>query len=169
MMFVVGSTRARLPSMRVYLRRLGVLLTHWILSALWHFLRTLQLHPGQTSDLLLFPATAPWIALISIPERFLLAWEIYLILLSGLISTKTLRGRPSRRRHAATALTIVRLVGTGERRCSRTWDGPIDRGVGPGGGEQGGGREADPRRRHGEEPHLPYLQETGYHEPGGAC
>jgi len=111
-MFLVERTRLRHPSLKIYLRLLGVILAHWLVSALVHFLGTLQLQPARMNDLLMYPASAPWIALVTIPERFLLAWEIYLILLSGLVSTKTLRGRPSRRRHAVLfAFLVVFLVG----------------------------------------------------------
>jgi len=111
-MYIVERTRLPHPSMKVYLRLLAVILAHWIVSALVHFVGSLQLHPDQMSDLLLFPASTPWVALATVLERFLLAWEVYLILLSGLISTKALGGRPNRRRHAALfAFLIVFMVG----------------------------------------------------------
>jgi len=113
-MFLVERTRLRHPSLKIYLLLLGVILAHWILSALVQFLGSLQLHPTQMNELLLLPASAPWIAVISVPERFLLAWEIYLILLSGLTSTKTLRGRAGRRRLASLLVFLVVFL-VGER------------------------------------------------------
>jgi DNA-binding CsgD family transcriptional regulator len=97
-MMVVRLTRIRHPAMTIYLKLLAVLFAHWTLSCLVVFLGNLQGAPLQMVDLLLLPRSQLWIALVSVPERFLLAWEIYLTLLSAFVSTKSLGGRPGRRR-----------------------------------------------------------------------
>jgi DNA-binding CsgD family transcriptional regulator len=111
-MLVVWLTRIRHPAVTIYLKLLAVLFAHWVLSCLVVFLGNIESAPVQMVDLLLLPHSQLWIALISVPERFLLAWEIYLTLLSAFVSTKSLAGRKGRRRlRAVFVFLVVFLVG----------------------------------------------------------
>jgi DNA-binding CsgD family transcriptional regulator len=111
---IVERTRARHPSLKIYLILLAVVFAHWMLSSLVYFLGDLQLQPRTVADLLLFPGSDWWIALVSVPERFLLACEVTLTLLSCLASTRKLGGRRGRRRLGVLFVVLV-VFFVGER------------------------------------------------------